>query len=99
MEQLIIITTSDTIQNHQITEYLGLVSARSWSFNGTIQFDPKKPEKNIENYRKFIEEAETCLMLEAKKKGANAVIGVSIEREKLAAAQFLIMYGTAVRIE
>lgn len=99
MEQLIIVTTSDTIENHEIKEYLGIVSARNWVLNAQIQYDIKKKEKNIENYRKFIEETEQALVTEAKEKGGNAVIGVTIDVVREAFGPFITMYGTAVRIE
>lgn len=99
MEQIIIITTSDTIQNHQIKEYLGLVSSRNWVLNANIQLDIKKKEKNLDNYRQFILECEETLQIEAKEKGGNAVIGVTLNCAKDAFGWIMTMYGTAVRIE
>lgn len=99
MEQIIIITTSETIENHKIKEYLGMVSARNWAPNATVQFDSKKKEKNIDGYRKLIADAESALQMEAKHKGANAVVGVSVECTSVTLGQMITLYGTAVRIE
>lgn len=98
MEQLIIITTSSTIQNRQIKKYLGLVSARGWTATGFVTGDLSK-EKNRDGYRDLILSTEENLRQEAKRIGANAVIRVEFHLDSRPAGTFLFAFGTAVVIE
>lgn len=92
----IIITTTPSIQGHQIKKYIGLVSFRAWTPSVSVFVgDPKSAEK----YRQFIQSAQDGLCREAAALGANAVIGIQVLPPEGKMASTMIFTGTAVIIE
>ncbi|MBU2921610.1 YbjQ family protein [Winogradskyella psychrotolerans] len=105
-----ILTTTNSIENHNIIDYLGIVTGIS--FNSTHSYKGKNmsfkdmfsSQKYYEAYAKGLEhvkeEAFQKLQDNAKALGANAVVGVQIDIETLATTNTLIVSitGTAVKV-
>lgn len=94
----IIITTTPSIEGHQIKRYLGLVSFRAWTATNIILSGDQK-NKNVEKYRDFIRSAQEGLRAEAAALGANAVIGVQLLPPDGKLASTMLISGTAVIVE
>ena len=104
-----IITTTDTIQGYEISEYKGIVSGEVVSGINFVK-DMGAGLRNIfggrsQGYEKEIiearEQAKSELIERAKSMGANAVIGVSFDMEGLGQNGSMILVsaiGTAVTI-
>lgn len=105
---MVIITTTDSIPGHKIVKYLGLVwssTARSkhlgWDL---IAMGKALVGGEISSYRKMMNEGRNDvargLAENAKKLGANAVIGMRLGTTQIMPATLEIFaYGTAVLVE
>ena len=105
-----ILTTTNSIENHNIIDYLGIVTGIS--FNSTHSYKGKSmsfkdmfsSQKYYEAYSKGLElvkeEAFQKLQANEKALGANAVLGIQIDIETLATTNTLIVSitGTAVKV-
>lgn len=94
----IIITTTPSIEGHQIKNYLGLVASKGWVPTIAMQGDSKK-DKNLEHQYKLMESVESGLKAEAERLNANAVVSVKFHYDKGGVGSTLIVFGTAVLIE
>lgn len=84
-----LITTTDTLQGVEITEYIGLVYGISQDFTGGIgKMGDKLMNKTMENAKEAIEAA-------GRTAGADAILGVHISYEK----GYVKTIGTAVKIK
>jgi len=105
-----ILTTTNSIENHNIIDYLGIVTGISYnsshSYKGkSMSFkDMFSTQKYYEAYAKGLEiikeEAFQKLQDNANALGANAVLGIQIDIETLATTNTLIVSitGTAVKV-
>ncbi|MDN3491537.1 YbjQ family protein [Winogradskyella bathintestinalis] len=105
-----ILTTTNSIENHKIVDYLGIVTGIS--YNSSHSYEGKKMsfkdmfsmKKYYEVYAKGLEkikeEAFQKLRDNAKGLGSNAVVGIQIDIETLATTNTLIVSitGTAVKV-
>jgi len=102
-----IITTTQTVEGRQITEYLGIVSAET-ILGANFLRDFAASITDIIGGRagsyesKLREGREQCLrelMSEARRLGADAVVGIDIDYEVLGQAMLMVTAsGTAVRL-
>ena len=104
-----IISTTSTLQNAEITEYLGLVAGET-IIGANIFRDLFAGIRDIVggrsgSYEKVLREAKETAMREmqeqARERGANAVIGVDLDYETLGKENGMLMVvatGTAVRV-
>ncbi len=105
-----IITTTDAIEGHRVTEYKGLVS--STAIHGVaVGKDIKALGRNIVGGRSEVYENELVrgqsetmaeLQAAAEKIGANAIVGVKIDSEGIGTNGSMLlvtMTGTAVVVE
>ncbi len=105
-----ILTTTNSIEGHKITEYKGIVTGisynSSYNYNGT-----KMSFKDMFNMKKYYEayelglegikeEAFQKLKDNAQKLNADAVVGIKIDIETVSSSAVLVVSitGTAVRI-
>ena len=80
----IIMTTGSDIEGFEITEYLGLVSGQTaltakffQEFSGNSEMDAKESKALTKKLSQVHQTAVSMMEEEAKKKGANAVIGIT----------------------
>jgi uncharacterized protein YbjQ (UPF0145 family) len=90
----ILITTTPTVENRPVREYLGIVSGEAVFYSEDLP---------LSMLRKAREKAIQEMIKEAEELGANAVIGVRIDYKTIdtsrdARAMILIATGTAVRL-
>jgi uncharacterized protein YbjQ (UPF0145 family) len=95
-----ILTTTNSIEGHQIQDYLGIVTGVSTNVKTSFSF---KSEKNKKLYEVFINEAKEqafqSLKENAVKLKANAVVGISIDIEASSTSYFFVsITGTAVKV-
>ena len=102
-----ILTTTNTIENRAITDYLGIVSGTSYvSYESTkMSFkDMFAQKKYYEAYERGLEktkeEAFQKLKENAKGLNANAIVGISIDVESVSASMYTLVsvVGTAVAL-
>lgn len=105
-----ILTTTNSIENHKIIDYLGIVTGisynSSYSYKGkSMSFkDMFSKQKYFEIYaeslEKIKEEAFQKLQDNAKALGANAVVGIHVDVETMANTTTLIVSitGTSVKV-
>lgn len=105
-----ILTTTNSIENHKIIDYLGIVTGisynTSYSYKGESMsfkdmFNMKKYyEAYAEGLESIKEEAFQKLQDNAKALGANAVLGIQVDIETLANSRTLMVSitGTAVKV-
>lgn len=105
-----ILTTTNSIENHKIVDYLGIVTGisynSSYSYKGKSMsfkdmFNTKKYyEAYAEGLENIKEEAFQKLQDNAKTLGANAVVGIQVDIETLANTTTLVVSitGTAVKV-
>ena len=79
------VTTTDHIPGYRITETFGLVMTVS--------------EYKMSRPRKAVYTALNDLIEQARRKGANAIIGLRISQATGTEASAIVVYGTAVRAE
>ena len=106
-----ILTTTNNIENHKIVDYLGIITGTAYdstyTINGTkMSFkDMFSMSKYYEKYSLALEsikeKAFQNLKDNAKKLGANAVVGINVDVEPLANSSTLLVSitGTAVKVE
>lgn len=95
-----VLTTTNSIEGHQIKDYLGIVTGVSTNQKTSFSF---KTEKNKQLYREFIneakEEAFQGLIANAVKLKANAVVGIKLDIEMSSTSYFFVsVTGTAVKV-
>lgn len=91
----IIITTTPSVEGHQIKEYLGLICVRA-----SGNFDRKDDDKQQGAQNALMKEVQEKLKAEAQKIGANAVISVRLLNMTITGLGFATSaYGTAVSAE
>lgn len=100
-----IFSTTNTLQNKEITSYLGIVSGVSYSVNYSYKgmsfkdmFNTKKYYDQIENGIEEVKETTfQKLKTNAERLGANAVVGINVDMEISAGGAVMIsITGTAV---
>ena len=105
-----ILTTTSTLQNHEIETYLGLVTGET-IIGANIFKDIFASIRDVvggrsSSYEKVLIEAKEIAMREMQEKavqlGANAIIGIDLDYENLGANGSMLMVvatGTAVKIK
>lgn len=106
-----ILTTTNSIENHKIVDYLGIVTGTCYdsgyshkgekmSFKDMFSMS-KYNEKYSEGLEAIKETAFQNLKENAIKLGANAVVGIKLDIEPIANISYLIVSvtGTAVKVE
>jgi len=104
MAENIMMTTSNGFEGYEIEEYLGLVSGESILggnfIKGIAASVTNASEQEMSKVEKAKEDAVGKLLAKAKKRHANAVIGISSAYTTLEGGSFAaIVTGTAVRIK
>lgn len=106
----IIMTSGSDIQGYDITEYLGLVSGQTalaakffQEFSGITEMDAKESKALTKKLSQVHQTAVKILEEEAQKRGANAVIGITIRYNELMSSIMsntigIIATGTAVKV-
>ncbi len=106
----IIMTSGSDIQGYEITEYLGLVSGQTalaakffQEFSGITEMDEKESKALTKKLSQVHQTAVQILEEEALKRGANAVIGITIRYNELMSSIMsntigIIATGTAVQV-
>ncbi len=103
MSDSFLITTGSSLEGYGVTEYLGFVSSQAilgsnfiTGIAANVADVARKDTAKLEQCR---EDAEQQLIKVAKKKGANAIIGMGITYAPFEAGSFgIIMSGTAVKV-
>lgn len=107
----IIMTTGSDIEGFDITEYLGLVSGQTaltakffQEFSGSTEMDAKESKALTKKLSQVHQTAVKMMEEEAKKKGANAVIGITLRYNELTSSLTnntigIIATGTAVQVK
>ena len=107
----IIMTTGSDIEGFEITEYLGLVSGQTaltakffQEFSGSSEMDAKESKALTKKLSQVHQTAVSMMEEEAKKKGANAVIGITLRYNELTSSLTnntigIIATGTAVKVK
>lgn len=103
MADNIMLTTGDSFEGYKIEEYLGFIASQDMLGSNFIKNLTASvadvSEKDAANLDKCKEDAEKHLIRMAKKKKANAIIGMRMEYVQFATSSFgVIATGTAVRI-
>ena len=97
-----ILTTTDTLEDHSIKNYLGIVTGVDVSMpKATLTFNMEKYYESYENKINLVkEEAFQKLKDNASKLGANAVVGIGIDVETLPSSGIIVVSvtGTAVTV-
>lgn len=96
-----ILTTTNSIEGHQIENYLGIITGVSTNIKTSFSF---KTEKNKSLYRGFINEAKEEAFQNLKDNAinlkANAVVGITIDIETSPNSYFFVsITGTAVKVK
>lgn len=106
----IIMTSGSDIQGYEITDYLGLVSGQTalaakffQEFSGITEMDEKESKALTKKLSQVHQTAVQILEEEALKRGANAVIGITIRYNELMSSIMsntigIIATGTAVQV-
>lgn len=101
-----ILTTTNSIENHKIVDYLGIVSGVNFRSRETVGFkEAFSPGKVDSAYEKAIneakEEAFQNLKDNAIKLGANAIVGIRTDIEVTSQYYKVVVSvtGTAVKVE
>ena len=98
-----ILTTTNSIEEHPIQDYLGIVTGLSMNYQkGKFTFNMAKYYEAIESeVGKLKEEAFQKLQENAVKLKANAVVGIKIDFEVLptTAVNMISVVGTAVKVD
>lgn len=99
----ILVTTTDGFDGYAVTEYLGFISSQailgSNFISGIAANVADVARKDTAKLEQCREDAENQLINAAKKKGANAIIGMSMTYAPFEAGSFgIIVSGTAVKI-
>ena len=103
-----IFTTTNTLENRTITEYLGVVSGMTYNVNYSYKGVSFKDMFNMTKYysqiEKALEEVKEAtfqkLSDNAEKLGANAVVGIAVDMEINASSAVMIsVTGTAVKLK
>lgn len=90
-----ILTTTNSLETHNIISYLGIVSGKSYSY--AKKFKEFKASAQPELIGRAEEAAKEELIAKAEELGANAVVGVKVDFEP-DNNQFHVVYsGTAVK--
>ncbi|SEP84178.1 Uncharacterized conserved protein YbjQ, UPF0145 family [Hyunsoonleella jejuensis] len=95
-----ILTTTNSIEDHKIKDYLGIVTGVSSNLKKKYSF---KTEKNLEITSSLIDEAKEeafqNLKSNAAQLGANAVVGITLDFETSSGMYFFVsVTGTAVKV-
>ncbi len=107
----IIMTSGSDIQGYEITDYLGLVSGQTalatkffQEFSGITEMDEKESKALTKKLSQVHQTAVQIMEEEAKKRGANAVIGITIRYNELMSSIInnntigIVATGTAVQV-
>ncbi|WP_394747822.1 YbjQ family protein [Spongiimicrobium salis] len=104
-----ILSTTPSIEGKTITAYTGIVTGVTYTLNyaskGLSFKDVFNTQKYYENYEKGLGEAKESafqkLRDNAKKLGANAVVGISVDVEMMSTNGYTMVsvVGTAVKLE
>ena len=92
----VVVTTTDHISGHEVTDYLGIVSGRGFVNEMFVSTDADTAKDAT---RKELQLAERNLKAEAAALGANAVIGVTVQYTRARAAMLIALSGTAVIVK
>lgn len=108
----IIMTSGSDIQGYEITDYLGLVSGQTalsakffQEFTGSLEMDAKESKAMTKRLAQVHQTAVSMLEEEANKRGANAVIGITLRYNELTSSITnnntigIIATGTAVLVK
>ncbi len=103
MAENILVTSGTGFEGYAISEYLGFVSSQqilgSNFISGIAANVADLSRKDMAKLEQCREDAETQLIKTAKKRGANAIIGMNITYAPFEAGSFgIIMSGTAVKV-
>ncbi|MBR6404228.1 MAG: heavy metal-binding domain-containing protein [Eubacterium sp.] len=103
MAAKILVTTTNGFEGYVVTEYMGIVSGHSILSSNTISGMASDvtdgASKDAAKLEKCREDAENQLVKAAKKKGANAIVGMNMTYAPLEAGSFgVIASGTAVKV-
>jgi uncharacterized protein YbjQ (UPF0145 family) len=103
MAESILVTTGSSIEGYSIHEYLGFISSQailgSNFISGIAANVADVARKDTAKLEQCREDAENQLIKTAKKKGANAIIGMSMTYAPFEAGSFgIIVSGTAVKV-
>ncbi len=95
-----ILTTTNSIEEHSIQDYLGIVTGVSSLIKKDFSF---KTERNLEIIENVINEAKENAFQKLKTNAhnlkANAVIGISVDIETVSGSYFFVSAtGTAVKV-
>ena len=99
-----ILTTTNTIEHHKVADYLGIVTGVSFKMRDLVNAFKANKEKYSEVLEKALdelkEEAFQNLRDNAKRIGANAVIGIHVDFEPIGAGHYIgvSITGTAVKV-
>ncbi len=96
-----ILTTTNSIENHKIIDYLGIVSGVSMDYQkATMTFSMKKWYASLEGQVNTEKEAAFQQLKEnATKLGANAVVGINLDLEVGSTGSVTVsVTGTAVKV-
>lgn len=96
-----ILTTTNSIENHKIVDYLGIVSGVSMDYQkATMTFSMKKWYASLEGQVNTEKEAAFQQLKDnAIKLGANAVVGINLDLEVGSTGSLTVsVTGTAVKV-
>tara|TARA_R100001369_G_scaffold91435_1_gene132731 strand:+ start:340 stop:639 length:300 start_codon:yes stop_codon:yes gene_type:complete len=96
-----ILTTTNSIENHKIVDYLGIVSGVSMDYQkATMTFSMKKWYASLEGQVNTKKEAAFQQLKDnAIKLGANAVVGINLDLEVGSTGSLTVsVTGTAVKV-
>lgn len=101
-----VLTTTQNIENFKIVDYLGIVTGVNFRMRETLSFsDAFQQKKHHEAFENSIntakEEAFQQLQENAKKLGANAVVGIHVDFELTSQMSKIVVSitGTAVKVQ
>lgn len=90
-----IITTTDSIETHEITSYLGVITGSSYVYAKRLK--EMKASAQPELVARAEEEAKAAFIAKAEEMSATAIVGVSLDFENVNGAICIVYSGTAVR--
>ncbi|MEL6720311.1 MAG: heavy metal-binding domain-containing protein [Bacteroidota bacterium] len=90
-----ILTTTNSLETHNITSYLGVVSGKSFTY--AKKFKEMRPSAQPELVGRGEEGAREEIIAQAEELGANAIVGMSVDFEIDNGSIHVVFTGTAVK--
>ena len=92
-----ILTTTNSLETHNIISYLGIVSGKSFTY--ARKFKEMKASAQPELIGRGEEAAKEELLEQARELGANAIVGMSVDFEVDNGSIHVVFTGTAVKCQ